>query len=93
MEWIGKGKERAQPPSTSVGDRVLPKLKVKAGTTIAKVRFTRYNGVVCFKTRGGKLAEMKEKDWGWMEYKGRQMLVHRGGKTVYIRDDLHVADR
>lgn len=62
MEGTGKGKERAQQqqqqqPSTSVGDRVLPKLKVKAGTAIAKVRFTRHNGVVSFKTRGGKLAD------------------------------------
>lgn len=36
MEGIGEGKERAQQPSTSVGDRVLPKLKVKAGSTLPK---------------------------------------------------------
>ncbi|AEO65305.1 uncharacterized protein THITE_2112160 [Thermothielavioides terrestris NRRL 8126] len=92
MGGIGKGKNRAQQSSTSVSDRVLPKLKVKAGTPIVKVRFTRHNGVVCFKTRSGKLAEMKEKDWEWMEYKGRQMLVRRGGKTVYIADDVYVAN-
>jgi len=93
MEGIGKGKERAQQPLTSVGDGLLPELKGECGDDGAKVRFIRHNGVVCFETRGGKLAEMREKDWGWTEYKGRQMLVYRVGKTVYITDDLYVADR
>ncbi|KAJ9145262.1 hypothetical protein NKR19_g6091 [Coniochaeta hoffmannii] len=92
MEGIGKGKERAQQPLTSVGDGLLPELKGECGDDGAKVRFIRHNGVVCFETRGGKLAEMREKDWGWTEYKGRQMLVYRVGKTVYITDDLHGAE-
>lgn len=34
---------------------------MKARPTINKVRFTCNNGVICLKTRGGKLADIKQK--------------------------------